>query len=181
MNSNGYTEKDRQFMSLALTRARQASEAGDYPVGAVLTINGTLLDTARNSLLTDKRWTAHAEHNLISRHSGYLLATFRSGQPYDVCLYTTLEPCLMCLGIAMIHRISRIIVACPDPHGGTTGIEPERLGIFYREEWPDIQTGLYKEEACELVMEFLKTGKFASWEKMLAAFGEMRRSWEQVI
>ena len=145
-------------MSLALAEARQASETGDYPVGAALTFNGTLLDTAGNSLFTDKRWTAHAEHNLIARNSSYLLKAFRSGKPYHVCLYTTLEPCLMCLGIAMMHRISRIVVACPDPHGGTVGIDLESLGIFYREEWPDIQTGLFKEEACELVITFLKRG-----------------------
>jgi tRNA(adenine34) deaminase len=178
MDSCGYNEQDRHFMSMALAEARQASDVGDYPVGAVLTFNGIFLDKTGNSLFTDKRWTAHAEHSLISRNSGYLLKVFKSGKPYHVCLYTTLEPCLMCLGIAMIHRVSRIVVACPDPHGGTLGIDPESLGIFYREAWPQIQTGLFREEACELVLAFLKTGKFVSWEKMLAVFEEMRRNWE---
>ena len=76
-------------MTLALAEAQQALKAGDYPVGAALTFNGTLLGTARNSLFTDKRWTAHAEHNLISKNSAYLLEAFRSRKPYDVCLYTT--------------------------------------------------------------------------------------------
>jgi hypothetical protein len=70
------------------------------------------------------------------------------------------------------------VVACPDPHGGTTRLEPERLGIFYREGWPAIQTGLFREETCELVVEFLRTGKFMSWETMLAAFEALRKSWE---
>ena len=177
MNNNECNSNDRHFLSLALTEAKLASEAGDYPVGAVLTFNGSLLDKDRNSLFTDKRWTAHAEHNLISRNSAYLLNAFRSGAPYDVCLYTTLEPCLMCLGVAMMHRVSRIVFACPEPHGGTTGIDPESLGMFYREEWPDIQEGGFKGEACELIIEFLKTGKFGSWKKMLVAFDGMRRGW----
>ena len=178
MTHDGYSDNDRHFMALALTEAREALEAGNYPVGAVLTLNGEFLDKAGNSLFTDKCWTAHAEHNLISRNSGYLLQTFRSDESYDVCLYTTLEPCLMCLGIGMMHRVSRIVVACPDPHGGTTGLDPGDLGVFYQDEWPDIQTGLFKHEACELIMTFIKTEKFDSWAKMLAVFDEMRSSWQ---
>ena len=140
MNTN-FNEMDNHFLSLALEEARLASEAGDYPVGAVLTLNGTLLAKGRNSLFTDRRWTAHAEHNLISKNSANLLTVFRSGAPYDVCLYSSLEPCLMCLGIAMMHRVSRIVFSCPDPHGGTSDIDPENLGIFYRAEWPEIEMG----------------------------------------
>lgn len=177
MSSNKYNETNSQFLSLALKEAKLASEAGDYPVGAVLTLNGTFLDKGRNSLFTDKRWTAHAEHNLISQNSTYLLNAFRSGEPYNVCLYTSLEPCLMCLGIAMMHRISRIIFSCPDPHGGTSNIDPENLGIFYRKEWPDIQMGMFREESCDMIIQFLKLEIFDEWERMLAAFDGMRKGW----
>lgn len=53
MKTSGFSAHDNEFMSLALYEAEQALDAGDYPVGAVLTINGELVGQARNSILTD--------------------------------------------------------------------------------------------------------------------------------
>jgi len=174
----GYKYKDeKHFMALALAEAEQALAAGDYPVGAVLTLNGELLNKARNSLFTEQRWTAHAEHNLIYLNSENLLKLYRNGQPYDVCLYTTLEPCLMCLGIAMMHRVSKIIYACPDPHGGAANVDPERLGSFYPQHWPSFEMGTYKIESCDLIVDFLKQEKSTNWKVMLDAFQMMQERW----
>jgi hypothetical protein len=84
----------------------------------------------------------------------------------------------MCLGFAILHRVSQIIIACPDPHGGTTNLDPVDLGSFYPKQWPIIRTGLLKEELCGLIIEFLKTEKFLSWETMLKEFTEVRKRWE---
>jgi tRNA(adenine34) deaminase len=164
-------------MQRALQEAQAAFEAGDYPVGAVLTVEGELFATARNSLFTDGRTTAHAEHNLIATHSAELRRLIRSRPGMQTCLYTTLEPCLMCLGIAVLHRISRIVVACPDPNGGTTSLDISTLGSVYRRWWPAIEIGLYGEESCQLIEQFLKTEKFLMWESMLQEFQQMRRQW----
>ena len=42
-------------MTYALREAQAALDAGDYPVGAALVVNGTLLATARNALLSEGR------------------------------------------------------------------------------------------------------------------------------
>jgi len=172
-----YSDADKHFMSLALHEADTALAAGDYPVGAALAVNGELWDTARNSLFTDGRTTAHAEHNLIYQHSPQLRAKSLGTLDTTICLYTTLEPCLMCLGIAVLHRVSRIVVACPDPNGGTANLALSSLGSIYQLWWPQIQIGLYKEQACDLIMAFLKTKKFRSWESMLSEFQTMKESW----
>jgi tRNA(adenine34) deaminase len=172
-----YSDADKHFMSLALHEAHTALAAGDYPVGAALTVSGELWATARNSLFTDARTTAHAEHTLIYQLSPQLRAKILETPDTRVCLYTTLEPCLMCLGIAVLHRISRIVVACPDPNGGTANLALSSLGSVYQLWWPTIQIGLHKEQACDLIIAFLKTKKFRSWEAILGEFEAMKEAW----
>lgn len=176
-----FSTDDQKFMKLALQEAQTSLSLGDYPVGAAITVNGELWGTARNSLFTDERSTAHAEHNLIYNLSPRLRTQFRAMRATTICLYTTLEPCLMCLGIAVLHRISRIIIACPDPNGGTTGVALSTLGSFYRQRWPTIQIGLYQEQSCELIIAFLKTKKFHSWELMLHEFEAMKQTWQEQV
>jgi tRNA(adenine34) deaminase len=172
-----YSEHDQHFMTLALREARAALAAGDYPVGAALTVNGELWASARNSLFTDGRTTAHAEHNLIANQSAQLRAKILGAGAAHICLYTTLEPCLMCLGIAVLHRVSKIVIACPDPNGGTTSLDIASLGSVYRLWWPEMRIGLYREESCNLIIDFLKLRKFRSWEAMLSEFQTMQERW----
>lgn len=165
-------------MRLALHEANKALEDGDYPVGAVLTINSERIDQTRNSILTEDQTTAHAEQKLLSSNSAQLRKLINDTTKYNICLYTTLEPCLMCIGTAILHRIRRIVVACPDPHGGATKIIPGNLGGVYAEYWPVVEIGLMRENSADLIVRFLKKKKFSSWEKMLTAFLEMQESWK---
>ena len=164
-------------MSLALDEAQGAWAAGNYPVGAVLTVDGELAGRARNSILTDAQSTSHAEHTLLRAQSARLRALARADGNPAICLYTTLEPCLMCLGVALLHRVTRIVIACPDPHGGATGLRPADVGLFYQTHWPVIEVGLMKEASADLIIAFLKTEKFLSWEVMLDEFSKVREGW----
>jgi len=164
-------------MSLALSEAEQALASGDYPVGAVLTVNDDYIGKARNSIISESQTTSHAEHKLLSGNSAQLRKVVRSDEDYEIVLYTTLEPCLMCLGVAVLHRLTRIVIACPDPHGGATGINPGDLGCFYGDYWPKIETGLMKDKSVKMIIQFLKTGKFLSWETMLSEFSKMKNRW----
>lgn len=177
MENTHFSEQDKKFMAIALHEAEQALTSGDYPVGAVLTINGVFFGKARNSIFTETQPAAHAEQNLLSSISSQLREKIRASSKYDICLYTTLEPCLMCLGVAILYRVTRIVVACPDPHGGATNINPSDLGCFYAEYWPNIEQGLMKEVSVDLIIKFLRTEKFLSWEIMLEEFSKMKKAW----
>jgi tRNA(adenine34) deaminase len=159
-------DPDLHSMALALDEARVALAAGDYPVGAALVVDGALWGTARNALFSDGRTTAHAEHTLIAAQS----ARLRAAQARTICLSTTLEPCLMCLGIAVLHKVTRIVYACPDPHGGATRLDYTRIGSVYPRLWPAIVAGPLRRESCDLIIEFLRTDKFLSAPVMLPAF-----------
>ena len=173
-----FSEDDKRFMQLALEQAKLALDAGDFPVGAALVLNGELLGVGRNSLFSSNRTDAHAEHNLLTEKSEEIRNTIRGITNYSLTLYTTLEPCLMCLGTAILHRVSRIVIACPDPTGGTIAINRNDLGSFYQRVWASFEMGLEWQTSYDMIVEFLKTGKFSFWEQMLVEFEEVKANLE---
>lgn len=170
-----FTAKDKKFMKIALDEARKAFDAGDYPVGAVLVIDGKFVDSGRNALYTNKNWVSHAELGLLSKHAGILRERTRKGKA-QIELYTTLEPCLMCMGTALLNRVRRIVIACPDPHGGASQLDPKNMAPFYGKRWPKVETGLFREEAYDLLTDFMRKNT-PDWGRVLIEFQDMKKKW----
>ena len=168
-------------MGLALEQAKLALVAGDFPVGTALVQDGELLGVGRNSLFSDNRIDAHAEHNVLTRLSSQLRTNNRGKSGYTLTLYTTLEPCLMCLGTAIMHRVNRIVIACPDPTGGTMNINRDDLGSIYQNIWASFEIGLQREASYDLIVEFLKAEKFIAWQDMLAQFEASNTESENIV
>ena len=173
-----FSTVDEHYMQLALNEARLSFDEGSYPIGAALVIESELFATGRNRMFVDGKWSSHAEHNLLDTHSKALRERLRGKQGVSVQLYTTLEPCLMCLGTALSHRVSEIIVACPDPSGGTAGLDVSSLGSFYQDRFPSFRIGLMREASYDLMVRFFKQEKLIFWEAALAEFEAMKRSWQ---
>ena len=96
-------------MDLARQEALAGISRGDGgPFGAVLVRNDKLLSRAHNEVLIRHDPTAHAEILAIRRASRILQ------RPHlDNCvLYTTCEPCPMCLGAVAWARISKVYFGC---------------------------------------------------------------------
>ena len=88
------TEQDRIFMRKAIRLANESVESGGGPFGAVIVRNGEVIAGRSNSVTIDNDPTAHAEVNTI-REACRKLGTFDLG---DCTIYTSCEPCPMCLG-----------------------------------------------------------------------------------
>lgn len=85
--------------------ATEARDAGDHPFGALFEVDGRVLAEARNRVNTDRDVTAHAETALVR-----LLEQERLlDQVGDGTLYTSCEPCPMCVG-AMFWAGARWVV-----------------------------------------------------------------------
>ena len=66
-----FSEQDKNFMSVAIKEAEQAFDSEDYPVGAVLTVNGTFIGKCGSTTITED-FTKHAEFRLLLQN-GVLL------------------------------------------------------------------------------------------------------------
>ena len=116
MSSTNLPE-DEIFMRMALELARSAGEAGEVPVGAVITVKGEVVGTGANAREATGDPTAHAELVAL-RQAAQTLGTWRLT---GATMYVTLEPCPMCAGGLVAARVSRLVLGAPDPKSGACG------------------------------------------------------------
>ena len=94
-------------MTRALDLARQAAEAGEVPVGAVI------IDPETGPIAGQDP-TAHAE--IVALRAA--AASTGNYRLTGLHLYVTLEPCAMCAGAISLARIGKLVFAACDPKGG---------------------------------------------------------------
>jgi len=94
---------DEKFMRLALAEAAQA----DLPFGAVIVIGGEIVAKGRNLGKTNRDPTAHGEITAIRS----FVATGRAAEFSAATLYTTGEPCPMCMGAILWCGMRRVVYA----------------------------------------------------------------------
>lgn len=138
-------------MRLALSAARNAADAGEVPVGAVVVDNdGKIIATAGNRVETDQDPTAHAEILALRKAA----RSIGSARLTGCDLYVTLEPCTMCAGAIAHARIRRLIFGAYDPKGG--GVE-HGARVFERETChhkPDVVSGIDQTASEKLLKDF---------------------------
>ena len=104
MNTYVITDEDRKFMKMACDLAAENIDRGGGPFGAVIVKDGEVISAAGNSVTLDNDPTAHAEVNAIRRACS-LMRSFK----LDGCVvYSSCEPCPMCLSALYWAGVSRI-------------------------------------------------------------------------
>ena len=103
---------DERFMRIALDEARQA----DFPFGAVIVRDGQIIARGRNLGRTNGDPTAHGEMTAIRR----CLVDHGSAALRGSTLYTSGEPCAMCMGAILWCRIGRLVFAASVQQLATT-------------------------------------------------------------
>jgi guanine deaminase len=107
------------FMRRAITLALENIQNGGGPFASVIARDGRIVAEGVNRVTATNDPTAHAEVVAI-RAACSVLGTF---QLLDCDLYTTCEPCPMCLGAIYWARIARVFYACTAPDAAAAGFD----------------------------------------------------------
>jgi len=93
------------FLQAAIEEARKGLAAGGIPIGSVLVLDGQIIGRGHNQRVQLGSVIQHAEMNCLEN------AGRRTAAVYQRCvLYSTLSPCPMCSGAALLYKIPRIVV-----------------------------------------------------------------------
>ena len=101
--SSPISPEDSKFMQIAIDQAKEA----DYPFGAVIVRDGRVLAFGRNSSKRNSDPTAHAEMVAIRA----FLNGHEPDDLKDTTLYSSGEPCVMCMGAIIWCGIKRLVFA----------------------------------------------------------------------
>lgn len=121
------TEHDEKFMRRAIELAQKGMETGaGGPFGCVVVKNGEIVGEGSNLVTSTNDPTAHAEVTAI-RNACQNLNSFQ----LDGCtIYTSCEPCPMCLGAIYWARPAKMFFACHREDAANVGFDDD---FIYRE------------------------------------------------
>ena len=138
-------------MQQALDAAKQAAQAGEVPVGAVVTdTTGAVLAVAANQVEAAQNPFLHAEFIALTA------ARAERGQKYlsDCTLTVTLEPCAFCAGAIAALRVGTLIFGAYDPKTGAIEHGPRLFTHATTHHKPDIIGGVREQECAALLTDF---------------------------
>jgi tRNA(adenine34) deaminase len=150
----------RHFMHAALEQARAALAAGNIPIGAIVVHDGQVVSVGQNAIDDPRDDTHHAELRAIQEAAAFLAA-----HKHECTLYTTLEPCMMCLGAIVNVGIDTIVIAAKDSHVGALDLLQHSAYYQRKLGGMSIVTGILMEESQVLLDEYVRR---TGWRPHLA-------------
>jgi tRNA(adenine34) deaminase len=125
---------DIKWMRQAIEIALEAEKEGNLPVGSLITLENKLVSTGPSRVFVPRYdLTRHAEMEALRAVPSDMWES-----PEKMCIYTTLEPCLMCMGAILLFGIGRVVFGAKDPYGGAEIVRPN-LPDFFKQRFESIQ------------------------------------------
>ncbi|HET7704187.1 MAG TPA: nucleoside deaminase [Candidatus Limnocylindrales bacterium] len=135
------------FMGEALAEARNAIAAGERPNAAVAVVDEAMVARAHDRVIESNDPTAHAVVVAL-REAARKLGLERLT---DVTIFTTVEPCAMCVGALLESDVAALVYGMPNDTEGAAGT------IIQLAQHPDLQrrvrvvSGIRRDEVEELL------------------------------
>ncbi|HLN55215.1 MAG TPA: nucleoside deaminase [Bacteroidales bacterium] len=114
---------DNKFLAEAVKVALTGIEKGGGPFGAVIVRNGELIAGSFNKVVLNNDPTAHAEVLAIREAS----ARMGTHDLSDCTLYTSCEPCPMCLGAIYWAGIKKVFYSCDKYDAENSGFSDKQI------------------------------------------------------
>jgi tRNA(adenine34) deaminase len=105
---------DALWMREALAEAEQAFAEGEVPVGAVVVLDQRVVGRGRNRTVKSAQPFEHAE--VVALWDA--VANVGAHALEQAVLYSTIEPCVMCIGAVLLARIPRVVFGAREPRTG---------------------------------------------------------------
>lgn len=149
---------DAAWMQQALDLARQAAEAGEVPIGALVIRDGKIVGRGHNRNLLNRDPTAHAEIVALREAA----ATIGNHRLPGCEIFVTIEPCAMCAG-AMVHaRLKRLIYGAPDPKAGAVSSVLQVMNHPRLNHKMDVTAGVLAVQCSLMLQDFFRNKRTGS-------------------
>ena len=139
-------------MQAAIDLAKISYENNEVPVGAIVVLENNIIGKGRNSVISDKDVSAHAEINAI-RDASSNIGNYRL---INCSIYVTLEPCHMCAKAISDARIDNLVFATEEPKTGSIVSIDNIYDRNILNHSVQYQFGLLKDESSKLLKNFFK-------------------------
>jgi tRNA(adenine34) deaminase len=143
------------YMRHCLALAAEALEFGEFPIGAIVVLDGEIIGQGTATEQREKRFLGHAELVALEQADRRHLSFEERRR---ATLFTNLEPCLMCMGAAMSFFLDEIVYGLESPGDGGVGLV--RAWVRKEEDLPgyqipEITGGLLRAESLRLFEEYV--------------------------
>ena len=139
-------------MKTAMQLAQESYNLGEVPVGAIVVKNNEIIGRGRNTVISDKDVTAHAEINAI-REASKMIGNYRL---VDCNMFVTLEPCHMCAKAIVDARFNSIIFAAKEPKTGSIFSIDNFFEKNFLNHKVNYKFGLFEEDSSKLLKDFFE-------------------------
>jgi tRNA(adenine34) deaminase len=140
------------LMAAALEEAGRARDAGEVPIGAVVSLDGDVIGRGFNQPISSGDPTAHAEIVAIrdaARRAGNYRLT-------GATLCVTIEPCLMCVGALVHARIATLVYGADEPRTGAVASTVRGGELPGHNHRFDVVAGVREAECRALMQAFFR-------------------------
>ena len=148
------------FMNLAIEEAKEADRKGEVPIGALIVEckdeegSYRIVSRGYNMVETTHDATAHAEVTALRRAS----KRTRNWRLFNKTLYSTMEPCPICLSSAQAFRIHTVVYGAPQVRLGAVESHMRMLDDYTHpfHTIEEVIPGVMKDECAELLKSFFR-------------------------
>ncbi len=145
--------ENKEYMQMAIDEAREGIHAGDGgPFGTVIVRDGEVIARGHNRVVAENDPTRHGEIVAIG-HAGHAIKSF---DLTGSTLYTTGEPCPMCLAACMWANIKTVYYGCTIADNERIGFRDKKLDEMFggREGFSDYLVECEREACLDLFDEY---------------------------
>ena len=143
-------ETNIKYMRLALLEAQKAFKREDVPVGCVIVLGDKIIGKGYNKKEAKHCSLYHAELVAIKK----ACKSVKDWRLCDATMFVTMEPCAMCAGAIVNHRIKRVVIGTKEPNFGACGSGIDILNNSGLNTKTEVISSVLEDECRQILQDF---------------------------